>query len=264
MRFFTQLWTLTPVAGSPLRVTTWDRRLSFGGHTYVPASILPTQMEGRSNLQPQQTEIVVSLDSVGITEAQVIGGAQRSARLHVGVVDALDLGAGYFREWKGVVSDFVTINGEVTRAEFLSIAHLLQQEVGDLYSPLCRVVEYGDAECGKDVSAETHTGEVTAVTDSGLFTVDVSEATGYFNHGTLRFTSGANAAVGKKGVKSNTTTTVLMFEDFPFEVEVGDEVEMVRGCDREYLTCIGRGRAKSFRGEPFIPGEMSLREQFPE
>jgi uncharacterized phage protein (TIGR02218 family) len=269
---YTQLWTLTRGA-NVVRRTTWDQPITytFDGLLYVPAPLQPSQFDEQVDLSANQLELNIDLAETGISESSLVAGTWDRARLKIQVVDMTNLAAAPVRKWQGYLARADVINGQLARTEFLSIAHLFAQPIGQLYSPLCRVLRYGDTQCGKDVSAETFTGAVTDVTSNGEFRIDVATPgaeENYFQYGPILFTSGDNVdlelEVKSSADNGGTHTDLVIVQDFPFAVEVGDEITIIRGCNREFETCIARGNATRFRGEPNIPGIYKLTRRFPD
>lgn len=264
----TQLWTLTKGA-NVIRRTTFDQPLTYGGNLFATAPLQPSTFDEQGDLTPNQLEISINLEGSGITEAALMGKSWDRARLTIQAIDFTNLVAAPVRTWRGILARAELLQGQLGRCEFFSLPYLLTQPIGDLYSPTCRVQEHGDAQCGRDVTAETFTGLVTAVTDGANFTVDIEQAEeNYFQFGPCRFLDGLNLGADKLEIKSSTpddTSTVLeIVQDFPFTVAIGDEVEIIRGCNREWATCQARGNAARFRGEPNIPGVDKLLKRFPE
>lgn len=252
-----------------IRRTTFDQPLTYGGHLFAVAPLQPSTFDEHADLTPNQIEISINLDGSGITEAALMAKTWDRARLLIQAIDYTNLVAAPVRIWRGFLHHADIINGQLSRCEFLAISHLLSQPIGFLYSPTCRVIEYGNTECGKDVTAETFTGAVTAVVDGSHFTVDITQAeANYFQFGPCRFTTGSNTGSDKLEIKSSiadgANTVLELVQDFAFTVEVGDQVELIRGCNREFATCKARLNAERFRGEQEIPGVDKLLKRFPE
>jgi hypothetical protein len=77
--------------------------------------------------------------------------------------------------------------------------------------------------------------------------------------GTVKFTSGPNT--GKIIEITNwdqTTGLVTLFEQFPYEVSSGDQLELTQGCDKMFATCKLYANQVNFRGEPHVPGQDEL------
>ena len=46
-----------------------------------------------------------------------------------------------------------------------------------------------------------------------------------------------------------------MILDTPYKMEIGDQFEVIAGCDKQFNTCINKfNNAINFRGEPHLPG----------
>lgn len=256
-----------------VRRTTWDQPFTytFDGNLYTPAPLQPSQFDEQLELSPNQIELNIDLTTTGITESALVAGTWDRARLIIQVVDLSNLSAAPKRKWQGWLAKSDVVNGQLARAEFLSISHLFSQTIGHLYGPLCRVERYGDEECGKDITAETFTGTITNIVNNHSFTIDVATPDAeenYFQYGTFLFTSGDNVDLELE-VKTSidnggTQTDVMIVQDFPFTVEEGDEITIVRGCNREFETCIARGQVLRYRAEPNIPGIYKITRRFPE
>jgi len=155
----------------------------------------------------------------------------------------------------------IEIHDSVFHAELRGIGQRLGQSCVALYSQNCRA-EFGDSECGVDLSGYTETGSVTSVTDNRTF-VDSSrnETEDVFRFGLLTWTgSGDNAdlAMEVKSYDPDTKTFTLM-EPMAYDIAVDDEYEVTYGCDHTLDTCVMRyDNAINFRGEPWVPGETRL------
>ena len=265
---YIQLWTITKGA-TTVRATTWPRdvKYTYDGFTYPAAAATPSTFSERDN-EPNQIEVTFSLAQLGISEYDLEAGKWDRARLLIQFVDLANLSAAPTRKWRGVLTRADAVNGLVARAEFHSLLSLFQQSINAKASATCRVKDYGDGVfCQRNLTPDTKTGTIATVTNNQLFTVTLSggtQADDFFTKGTLRFTSGANVGVPKKEVFDQTGDTIIMIEPFPFTVAVGNAVTLVRGCDRQLLTCIQRGQGKNFRGEHNIPGRLKLLKRFPD
>lgn len=266
---FTQLWTLSKGA-DVLRVVASGRSplvYAYDGHTYQPAALTPTRFDERRDFrQSNQTEITVSLSDLNVAEADIRAGRWDRARLLIQFIDYTNLAAAPVRKWRGVFSKANPVNGRLLRAEFVSLSSQFRVLIGRAYQPDCRVPEYGAGRCQKNLAAagEIKTGTITAVSDNGQFEISNVQADGYFNHGKFFFTSGANADLPARVVKSQTGAGVILNEEFPYTVAVGDAFTAHRGCDRKIETCIDRGQGANMDAEYGIPGRSNLNRKFPE
>lgn len=269
---YTQLWTLTKGA-NVVRVVAGGRSplvYTFDGFTYQPASLTPSRFDERRDFRnSNQTEVSVSLSDLGVAEQDIRAGKWDRARLLIQFIDYTNLSAAPVRKWRGVFSKANPVNARHLRAEFVSLASQFRILIGRTYQADCRVQEYGAGRCQRDLEAagEIKTGTIVSVSDNGQFEVSVDDGTpddGYFNYGKFFFTSGPNTGLPPRVVKDQTGTGIILNEEFPYDVEVGDEFTAHRGCDRKIATCIDRDQAANFDGEYGIPGRTNLNRKFPE
>jgi len=75
---------------------------------------------------------------------------------------------------------------------------------------------------------------------------------GWFNYGTVTFTSGLNAGAERE-IASYGGNTVTLFEKAPFTVSPGDTLTIVTGCDKTLRNCFRYNNVINFQGEPYIP-----------
>lgn len=81
-----------------------------------------------------------------------------------------------------------------------------------------------------------------------IFTVDTlldaegnPPGAGWFHHGNVQFTTGANVGVLAKDIRTHTLVEFTLFDEFPFDIEVGDELVLEAGCGKRFLEdCIGK------------------------
>jgi len=154
-------------------------------------------------------------------------------------------------------------------AEFRSIAERLQRPVHRTYTITCDAV-LGDTRCGVDLNgspALKQTVTVTSVSDNRTFNVSLSgETAQYFQYGLARWTSGNNNTLRREVISQTIDTSVSPAEDsikllvpMPYDVEVGDTIELTVGCDKRFATCRDKfSNSARFRGFPLIPTKETL------
>lgn len=149
--------------------------------------------------------------------------------------------------------------------EIRNQADALNQSRFRQLTPYCSA-DFGDAECQYPVVPVIAT--VSAVTDAMRFAVTLSGtfATGFFNRGKARFTSGALAGVTAENLFAWTSGgagagSVVLFEPLAQAPGVGDALELSQGCakirrsvDPAVPTCLGYANVVNFRGFPDVPG----------
>lgn len=135
------------------------------------------------------------------------------------------------------------------------LSRLNVQVPRDVFSAQCGRTVY-DTECGVSRAAFTSTGAATSVSSLGRtqFDTALAQAVGFFELGTLTFTSGANVGVSRT-VKSHAAGGLLtVLSPLPAPVAVGDAFTVVPGCDGTQATCTVKfNNLARFKGQPYIP-----------
>jgi uncharacterized phage protein (TIGR02218 family) len=132
----------------------------------------------------------------------------------------------------------------------MGLAHKLMSNVSQVFSNNCRA-NLGDEFCKfKPVWIE---GVVTKVLGKNSWIDDsLNQDNGYFNYGIVRFKTGGNAGNSfevKEFLEKRVTTCLSL----PYPIEVGCEYQIMVGCDKKFLSCVGKfNNAVNFRGEPFL------------
>jgi uncharacterized phage protein (TIGR02218 family) len=94
------------------------------------------------------------------------------------------------------------------------------------------------------------------VSSATVFGTLLVQATGWYDGGELRWTSGANAGQTVAVCSWDaTTSTLTLFLPALYPIEVGDAVTIRPGCDKIFATCQAKfANAVNFRGFPHVPG----------
>ncbi len=103
----------------------------------------------------------------------------------------------------------------------------------------------GDSNCKVDLSnytnnsaiSEAGTAVIASVNSNYDFIINGSYADGIFNRGWIKFTAGANAGLAKD-ISYNNGGRIVTFQSFPHQIDPGDFVEVVQGCDKTLYTCV--------------------------
>jgi uncharacterized phage protein (TIGR02218 family) len=139
----------------------------------------------------------------------------------------------------------------------------------NVYQPGCLHTLF-DAGCGLVKATYAVSGTAAAASTAIAIQSTLGQATGYFDLGTIEFTSGLNAGI-TRGVRSWVTGspgTIALMRPFPYAPANGDAYTMTPGCDKaitpaiplahagdvRYGTCQAKfsnvARARAF---PFVP-----------
>jgi uncharacterized phage protein (TIGR02218 family) len=247
------LWKVTATDGDIVRYCNHTRDLTYQSELYKAAPIQPSNFQSSATLAPDNQEIVSPVTPDGFTEFDLLGGKWDFSKVEIVVVNYLNMSQGHARRIVGRIGEISLQNQRFT-AEFRGLVQLLDQEIGDLYSPTCRAT-LGDSACGVDLGPFTHTATVTAVQqEQSIFQVDVVQADGYFKYGKATFTSGNNDGLSVE-IKDNAGARITLMLPIRSPIEVGDDVTLIRGCDKTRATCRDVfGNVIRMRAEPDAPG----------
>ena len=110
-----------------------------------------------------------------------------------------------------------------------------------------------DARCGLSAAAFTVTGNTTANSTTAAVHCNLAQAAGYFNLGTIKYTTGQNAGI-TRSVKLHTTGVLVPAFPFPYVPASGDLFQAKPGCDKLQATCNAKfSNTANLRAYPFIP-----------
>lgn len=256
---------ITRTDGVVFGFTQHGEDIVFEGITYEAGTgVNASAFSARSGLSVDNLEIIGGLDSVSITEADLLAGVWDYAECEFFLVNYADLTQGRMLLPTGTLGEITAGDTDFT-VELRGLTQALQNNFGRAYLPSCDA-EYGDARCGLDLDTLPEhkiTGTVTTVqsarqfTSSDLFyfagSPSVAVAVGWFDYGKLTWTSGMNT--GKSGtVKTHTSGSILLQLPPPFAISAGDGFTVYRGCDKTAAACTARANKINFRGFDKIPG----------
>ncbi|MGY6634939.1 MAG: DUF2163 domain-containing protein [Alkalilacustris sp.] len=257
-------WRITRADGVAFGFTDHDRTLVFEGTDFEPESgFSASEVRAGSDLSVDAQDAEGVLSSDRITETDILDGRWDNAEVELWRVNWADPGQRVLLR-RGAI-------GQVRRgrvafvAEVRSLAHVLGQTVGRTFQAGCDAT-LSDGRCGVNLEAAAYrgTGAVTdilrdrAFTASGLGTF----AAGWFAHGTVEWTSGANAGRRAEVLAHDLVDglAILTLLEAPVRpVAEGDSFIARAGCDKRLATCSAKfGNVVNFRGFPHIPGQDTI------
>jgi len=113
-----------------------------------------------------------------------------------------------------------------------------------------------DSGCGLNKATFTVSGSALSGSTSSVINASLGQASGYFDMGTLSFTSGANDGLSRtvKSYIHSGVSSVSLVSPFPGIVNIGDSFSITAGCDKQQATCSGKfNNISRFRGFPYVP-----------
>ena len=253
-------WKLTRRDGDIMGFTDHDKDITFDSVSYLAASgFTASAVQSTSGMAVDNLDVDGMLSSDFIKDEDLHAGLYDFAEIEVFMVNYSDLTQGKLPLRTGWMGEVVFGNGQFT-AEVRGLSQRLSQKIGNSYSPTCRAL-FGDAKCGKLKNDYKHEAEISAVESRQRFTASsLTQETGYFNYGVVKFTSGENNGLSME-VKDFRHSIVTLVLPMPYDIAEEDEIEIFAGCDKTFQTCCSKfENASNFRGEPHVPGTDKILE----
>ncbi len=253
-------WKLTRRDGTVLGFTDHDHPLEFGGVVFSAASgFQASEVEAATGLSAGSGEVAGAFSSEAITESDLREGRYDGATVEVYAVNWIDPEQRVLKHIH--VLGEVGVAGQAFRAELRGMTHRLDQVNGRIYGRRCDA-DLGDARCRVAVGSGAFTASAVVVTVPAADTILVDGldtfADGWFAHGLLRWTSGANAGLGVEILehRKEPGRAMLTLWAEPVNLPVaGDAFTIAAGCDKSFSTCKAKfANALNFRGFPHMPG----------
>lgn len=261
--YMTDLLTLTLIGGGVIRLASTDIDIVSGGHTFGSSG--PFFERGRT-----RTVIGVEVDTLDLTfyanSSHTISGQPFIQAVCEGVLDGAyvllertfmaswgDTSAGTVVLFSGRVSDLPSVGRTEVKVNVKSDLELLNVKMPrNLWQPPCPHTLF-DAGCGLSKAAWGVAGTALAGSTVPAVVVSLPQYPGWFDLGSISFTSGANAGVTRT-VRSYVPGTLQLINPLPNAPAPGDAFTVYPGCDHQQATCSGKfNNLANFRGCPYIP-----------
>jgi uncharacterized phage protein (TIGR02218 family) len=257
-------WRITRADGVAFGFTDHDRTLTFEGTDFEPESgFTASEVRAGSDLSVDAQDAEGVLSSDRITETDILDGRWDNAEVELWRVNWADPGQRVLLR-RGAI-------GQVRRgrvafvAEVRSLAHVLGQTVGRTFQAGCDAA-LGDGRCGVNLEAAAFrgTGAVTDILRDRAFAASGlgSFAAGWFAHGTVEWSSGANAGRRAEVLAHDLVDglAILTLLEAPVRaIAEADSFIARAGCDKRVATCSAKfGNVANFRGFPHIPGQDTI------
>lgn len=166
------LWLLTLQDSTVMGFTNHDLDIVYGGVTFKASTGANMgAIESSADLSTSNLEIDALLTGNDIYQADVEAGRFNHATVTVSLVNFMDLTMGSVLLQTGITGAFTLQDGQF-KAEVRSLNQILQQQMGELYTPICRA-SLGDSRCKVDLTPYTFTGTVTSLVNASTF-IDTS------------------------------------------------------------------------------------------
>jgi uncharacterized phage protein (TIGR02218 family) len=247
------LLTITPVYGSVIYITNADTDLSVNGHTFIHNGLIFER--GATALK-----IGLEVDTMALTlkagQSVLLNGIPAMQTISNGYLDGASVRldravspsqgqaiTGTFWMFSGHVADMTVtaLQASMTVKSWLDLLNV--QYPKNVFAPPCQNMLF-DSSCGLLASAYRVSG--AALSGSLASSVIVSRpggVSGYFDLGTLAFTSGPNAGqtlMIRSSIQSGSNVTIVPVIPFLHDPGIGDTLTLLPGCDKAAATCTGK------------------------
>lgn len=274
------LYTFTLIGGGVLRYTSYDIDVSAGGNTWSAGGTTGPFFDRTDNKAKCHWKRGIEVDTLVfdvLPGAALVNGQPflAAVRQRVFAGAELSLGRAYFAPpapgtmqiaipgATGILADLFV--GRVAEVDFSrSVAtfnvnshlELLNQNLPlNLYQAPCLNTLF-DVSCALNRASFAVAG--TAAAGSTTFVVDatLAQASGYFDLGSIVFTSGANNGVSRtvKSYSVGSPGMLVLLSPLPNAPAPGDTFTAYPGCDKTQATCTNKfSNLVNFRGFPYVP-----------
>lgn len=261
------LYTVTLASGALLRWTSAEMALMGNGQTWqLGPGIERSKVSWKIGVEVDTLQLTFTTDAarpcvVGglpllayIARGGLAGARVQLDRAFWGPTNTAPVGSLLW--FAGRVADINAVTRYSAQVNIKSDLELLNVKVPrELYSAQCLRTVY-DSECLVDRAAFTSAGAATGASTVGRtqFPSNLGQAAGFFDLGTITFTSGANSGA-QRTVKSHAAGGGLtLLSPLPAPVAAGDAFTIVPGCDGLQSTCTSKfNNLARFKGQPYIP-----------
>lgn len=262
------LWTITLQSGLKLRYVDHEYSLTRSDSAVFSRDgpmITRTGVTQRRGLEASE----MTLKIVAPPTAYVYGTVPWMRAFEAGVFDyasvSLDVGilsigaptvlVGWYSWFEGEAGETLSIGlacAELRVRNF--VARLKTQMPRNLVQPGC-LNDLFDKACGVNKATYTRTGvPITSIGGDGAINTNIPPsvpAAGFYDEGTMIFTSGDNSNVVRK-IKKYTPNVFYLFAPPPFTVAGGTTITVIPGCAKTRTACTAFSNDR-FRGMPYVP-----------
>lgn len=246
----TQCLRVERVDGVVVGVNMTSRSFQYLGETYSARDgVSPASIEAQADGAVQNTEVAGFLSEDFATEEEIAGGLWDNAFVSLFEVNYRDLSMGHMSLMSGWLGD-ISAGRTIFDSELRSLAQALQQQLGDVYQPMCRA-RLGDSTCKVDIEALRVTSTLTAVTSRRTMTDSArGEAADWFGAGLFRVLEGPYTGMEME-VHAFVSGVYTLALPLPFDPTVGMAYSVIPGC-----------RKRHERGGMFPAGISDCRDKF--
>jgi uncharacterized phage protein (TIGR02218 family) len=166
-----------------------------------------------------------------------------------------DVAAGTVIMFAGRIAE-IEASSSLINVTVNSHLELLNQNLPrNLYQAACLNTLFDNA-CGLNKASLAINGSVLAGSSDLIINANLSQISGYFDMGVIKFTSGVNNGLSRtiKSYNKSTISNINIISPLPKPLSIGDNFTIYAGCDKQQTTCKNKfNNINRFRGFPYIP-----------
>jgi uncharacterized phage protein (TIGR02218 family) len=252
--------------GSVIAVSDTDLPITVEGVTYQPsAGFQSLKVNVTADAQVSNQSLGSAL--VSVPEADILGGVYDGAVVEAAWASWQNPSYGKLVFFQGTIGD-ITWTEAGFLADIVSYMRAMELNMGHVVSATCRHQLFSTVSAGKigactlSATSYTFTGSVNVISiPKWKFTVTgLSQADGYFDNGTITFTSGNNAGLSAVVKEHTAASGFKLFLPTAFTFASGDTFSVQAGCDKTLATCRDKfNNVVNFGGFPHINTDVNLR-----
>jgi uncharacterized phage protein (TIGR02218 family) len=256
------LFTFELKNGVTLRYCTHSDAVTFGGATWqpAPAGLTRSRIRWATGIEVDTLDIVMAADlSITVLGTPLLAAAVKGLFDNCRVTYARL----FLSDWATPIDTLVLFQGNSAPAEVMrsSLRMTIKSDLERLNVPFppnvfqasCMHALF-DIGCAVNSATYRVAGSVTAVNADGSIQTALAQASGYFQMGAIKFTSGANVGLTRT-VKAFIGSAVYLSNPFPFVLAAADAFLITPGCDKLVAgDCTNKySNVIRFKATPFIP-----------
>lgn len=259
------LFTVTPVVGAVIRVTSADVDVMWNGFTFRSDFLLVSGLKFKHSVG---LDVDSQQITIGARDTDTTSGTNTIQSIAEGLLDgaAVMRERAFFSAWgTAPIGTVILFTGHVATVDRIGRLEAQLTVHSDLdmldinmprnkYGPACSHTLY-DARC--TLSKATFSASGTMAAGSTTTVLNWASSSAVYAQGTIAFTSGANNGA-RRAVKSATASTFTLAYPLSVAPTAGDTFTISQGCDHTRTRCQVFGNLANWRGFDLIPPSSAV------
>ena len=255
---FCHCWLIARRDGTSLGLTEHDRQLHFNGQEYLPEAALSlSALETQIGLNAPAAEAQGVLSNTALKADDLTAGLYDDASFDVWLVDwqqtdnRMLLMSGRF--------DAVRVDGDRFSVALLPHGGAVHARRGRVYQTNCDAA-LGDGRCRATIDGPPWRYElaVEKVATGHIDIAALDRPTDWFTHGYVATATGQRFII-RQDARLDGRRRLHLWLDATPQIKIGDEVQLVAGCDKSLTTCRDKfDNAVNYQGFPHLSDDALL------